>query len=119
MTRRGRALALVLALAAALGAAIPTQAPPIPLPSSMAAARPGHLYLSSLPNIYQLWAVLHTNPVAVTTWSTFNICQSMLSTSNTEADRQLVVAQEQADNQVLAAECAKAVSFGRDCRWDN
>src|SRR5438034_1920792 len=38
MTRRVRALALVLALAAALGAAIPTQAATSPRPSSMAAA---------------------------------------------------------------------------------
>ena len=78
-----------------------------------------HLYLSSLPNLYQLWSLLHNNPAAVSTWTAFNICQSMLSVNNTEADRQLVVAQEQAYDQVLASECAKAVSFGRDCLWDN
>src|SRR5437764_8307003 len=42
-----------------------------------------HVFVSSIPDIYQLWQVLHTNPMARDTWSTFGICQSMLSTSNT------------------------------------
>jgi lysophospholipase L1-like esterase len=71
--------------------------------------------VSSLPDIYQLWYVLRTNSSAQWAWKTYNICQSMLSTSNTEANRQTVVAQEAADNQALAAVCATFAN----CRWDN
>ena len=79
-----------------------------------AADRRAHLYLSSLPDIYQLWFQMHTDALAVSTWSAFDICQSMLSTSNTEADRQLVVAREAADNAALKATC----SHFANCRWD-
>ena len=74
-----------------------------------------HVYVSSLPNIYQLWSVLHNNSSARSTWSLFGICQSMLNNSNTEAQRQLVVAQEAADNQALLNTCAQYAN----CRWDN
>lgn len=74
----------------------------------------GHVYLSSLPNIYQLWSVLHTNALARSTWASFKICQSMLNANNTEAQRQQVVAQEVADNNVLATVCAQFTN----CRWD-
>jgi lysophospholipase L1-like esterase len=80
------------------------------------AAKPGALiYLSSIPNVYQLWSVLHTNFLARLTWSIFGICQSMLSDSNTEADRQVVVARLVADNQALAEVCAGFAA----CLWDN
>lgn len=72
------------------------------------------MFVSSIPNIYQLWSLLHTNWAAEATWSNFGICQSMLSQSNTEADRQLVVAQEQADNNVLATVCGQYAN----CKWD-
>lgn len=79
------------------------------------AARPdAKVFVSSIPNIYQLWSLLHRNFSAVFTWSVFGICQSMLSTSGTSASRALVVAQEQADNQVLADVCA---TFSQ-CRFD-
>jgi len=70
--------------------------------------------VSSIPNIYQLWNVLHTNPSAVSTWRTFGICQSMLSSSNTEAQRQQVLAQENADNAALESVCGLTAG----CRWD-
>ena len=73
-----------------------------------------HLYLSSLPNIFQLWSVLHGNLAAQTVWKLFNICQSMLAASNTDAQRQQVVAREVADNEVLASAC----SAYTHCRWD-
>jgi lysophospholipase L1-like esterase len=79
-----------------------------------AADPPAHLSLSSLPNIFQLWSVLHGNPVAQAVWTLFNICQSMLAASNTDAQRQQVVAQEVADNAALASACS---AFTR-CRWD-
>jgi lysophospholipase L1-like esterase len=83
------------------------------------ADRTAHLYLSSLPNLFQLWSDLHSDPVAEATWTLFRICQSMLSQTNTDAQRQQVVAQEQADNNVLATECGRVVSAGLDCHWDN
>jgi lysophospholipase L1-like esterase len=79
-------------------------------------ARPGgHIFVSSIPNIYQLWSLLHTTSAAASTWKTFGICQSMLSSSNTEAQRQLVVTREQQFNAVLAQECGLLVP---SCLWD-
>jgi lysophospholipase L1-like esterase len=71
--------------------------------------------VSSIPNIYQLWSVQRNNPAAQATWKAFGICQSMLSSTNTEAQRQLVVSQESADNKVLQTDCAARPS----CRFDN
>jgi len=73
------------------------------------------VFVSSIPNVYQLWSLEHTNATARFEWQTFGICQSMLSSSNTEADRQAVVAQEQADNNALATVCGQFAN----CRWDN
>jgi lysophospholipase L1-like esterase len=75
----------------------------------------GHAFVSSIPNVYQLWSVLHTNSSARNAWSSFGICQSMLASTNTEADRQAVLSQEQADNNALATVCAQFVN----CKWDN
>ena len=33
--------------------------------------------VGSIPNVYQLWSLLHTNGSAVSTWSSLGICQSM------------------------------------------
>jgi lysophospholipase L1-like esterase len=74
-----------------------------------------YVFVSSIPNIYQLWQVLHTNALARTVWAAANICQSMLGATRTEAQRQLVVDRERAFNQILAEVCA---SYSR-CRWDN
>jgi lysophospholipase L1-like esterase len=74
-----------------------------------------HAFISSIPNVYQLWSVLHTNSSARNAWSSFGICQSMLASTNTEADRQAVLSQEQADNNALATVCAQFIN----CKWDN
>lgn len=74
-----------------------------------------HIFVSSIPNIYQLWSVLHTNLLAEAVWAAAGICQSMLSTSNTEDQRQQVVARETAFNQILADECQSVAR----CKWDN
>ncbi len=80
------------------------------------AARPSaRVFVSSIPDIYQLWSILHTNLLAVSTWTSFKICQSMLALTNTDQQRSQVAAQEAADNDALARVCQ---SFGR-CRWDN
>jgi lysophospholipase L1-like esterase len=72
------------------------------------------IFVSSIPNIYQLWSVLHGNWVARYVWSTAGICQSMLASTNTETARQQVVAREAAFNQILSQTCA----LYSQCRWD-
>ena len=73
-----------------------------------------YVFVASIPNLYQLWQVLHTNSLARTVWAAANICQSMLGGTRTEAQRQQVVARERAFNQILADVCAQ---YPR-CRWD-
>ena len=82
------------------------------------ADRGAHLYLSSLPNLFQLWSLEHTNTSATRVWALARICQSMLGAANTDAQRQQVVSMEQAYNSILATECARAVTAGVDCHWD-
>jgi lysophospholipase L1-like esterase len=72
------------------------------------------IFVSSIPNLYQLWSVLHTDGWARFVWSVAGICQSMLAPTNTEARRQQVVQRELAFNQVLADSCARYAL----CRWD-
>lgn len=72
------------------------------------------VFVLSIPNVYQLWAVLHDDWLAQLSWGLFSICQSMLSSSNSEADRQAVLAHERADNDALARVCARF----RQCIWD-
>jgi len=73
------------------------------------------IFVSSIPDIYQLWKVLHTSPVARTVWATAHICPSMLAATRTEDERQQVVAREVAFNQILADTCHR---HGPSCRWD-
>jgi lysophospholipase L1-like esterase len=73
-----------------------------------------HVFVSSIPNIYQLWQIYHGDFTAELVWAAAGICQSMLSLTNTEADRQAVVAREAAFNQVLAQVCSQ-YAF---CRFD-
>ena len=74
-----------------------------------------YVLVSTIPNLYQLWQVLHTNSLARWAWANFHICQSMLAATNTETQRQQVVARERAFNQILADVCAQ---YSR-CRWDD
>jgi lysophospholipase L1-like esterase len=74
-----------------------------------------HVFVSSIPNIYMLWQLLHGNVAAQFVWSVAQICQSMLSPNNTEEVRQAVLAREQAFNQVLADICGR-YAF---CRFDD
>jgi lysophospholipase L1-like esterase len=77
------------------------------------------IFVSSIPNIYWLWSILHTNLSAVLTWQAFGICQSMLanplSTAEADVDRRARVQQRNvADNGAIAAVCAQYVH----CRFD-
>src|ERR671913_991541 len=58
--------------------------------------RKPYVLVSSIPNLYQLWQVLHTNSLARWGWSTAKICQSMLGATRTEAERQQVMDRGQA-----------------------
>jgi hypothetical protein len=74
-----------------------------------------YVFVSSIPNLHQLWQMLHTSSAARWVWSNFHICQSMLGATRTDSQRQQVVDQERAFNQILADGCR---AYAR-CRWDN
>ena len=78
------------------------------------------IYVSSIPNIYQLWNVLKNNSSARTAWALFGICQSMLqnptSTAQADVDRRARVQQRNIDfNTQLQQVCAQYIH----CRYDN
>jgi lysophospholipase L1-like esterase len=73
-----------------------------------------HVFVSSIPDIYHLWKVLHTNPIARQVWQQARICPSMLGAANTEKQRQQVVTREKKFNQILADVCGRYPN----CRWD-
>jgi lysophospholipase L1-like esterase len=73
-----------------------------------------HIFVASIPNVYRLWELYHTDWLARFVWSTAHICQSLLSSSNTDPDRQAVRDRETAFNAVLAQECARLAK----CRFD-
>jgi lysophospholipase L1-like esterase len=73
------------------------------------------IFVSSIPNIHQLWEVLHTNALARTVWASAHICQSMLGATRTVEDRQNVMDREKDFNQALAETCGRYAN----CRWDD
>ncbi|MEU8263762.1 PxKF domain-containing protein [Micromonospora sp. NPDC048999] len=77
------------------------------------------IFVSSIPDIYQLWDVLRNNLAARLYWATLGICQSMLAnaTSNATADQQRRdrVRQRVVDfNNQLEQVCAQYLR----CRYD-
>jgi lysophospholipase L1-like esterase len=74
-----------------------------------------HVFVASIPNVYQLWALFHNDPAAQFVWTVAGICQSLLSPFNTEQDRQAVLARVQELNQVLAEVCSQYAT----CRFDD
>jgi lysophospholipase L1-like esterase len=66
-----------------------------------------HIFVSSIPDIYQLWFVLHDDPEAQLVWLLAQICQSMLDPFNTERQRQKVVRREFAFNRILKDVCGR------------
>ena len=78
------------------------------------------IFVSSLPNIFNLWATLRNNSQADQTWTLFHICQSMLaqptSTSRKDMLRRAYVLKRVYDyNTQLAQVCAEYIH----CRFDN
>jgi lysophospholipase L1-like esterase len=77
------------------------------------------IYVLSVPNVYRLWLILHTNASARAVWSAASICQSLLAnpTSTATADvqrRAQVRARVVAYNKQLQQVCATFVH----CRFD-
>ena len=80
------------------------------------AGLPGsRVFVASIPNLYQLWSVLRTDPVAQVVWQAAGICPSMLNFFNSPADRQAVIDRERELNDVLRDVCAT----WSNCRFDN
>ena len=78
------------------------------------------IFVASVPDVYQLWAVLHTNENARLTWAAFSICQSLLlnplSMLPADVQRRANVRQRNIDfNTQLAEVCAL---YPR-CTFDN
>ena len=72
------------------------------------------VFVASIPNVYRLWEIFHTDWQARLVWETAGICQAMLDTGNSEADRQAVLAREVTYNQALEEVCAQHAN----CRYD-
>jgi len=75
--------------------------------------------LGSVPNVYWLWELLHTNRSAVSTWNSFGICQALLrnatSTSREDEERRLRVQRRNVEfNTVLRNTCATYAN----CEYD-
>jgi len=66
-----------------------------------------HIFVSSIPDIYQLWVALNGSTAAQAFWYTFRICESMLDRQNSEDDRQQVVLRERELNAALEQVCGK------------
>jgi lysophospholipase L1-like esterase len=73
-----------------------------------------HIFVSSIPDVYQLWLVLHDDPAAQLVWAVAQICQSLLSPFNSERDRQRVVRRELTFNRILQQGCRQYAN----CRFD-
>jgi len=74
-----------------------------------------HVFVASIPNLYQLWSILRTDPVAQVVWQAAGICPAMLNFFNSPADRQAVIDRERELNDVLRDVCAT----WSGCRFDN
>jgi GDSL-like Lipase/Acylhydrolase family len=79
------------------------------------AGLPGsRVFVSSIPDLYRLWRVLRSDPVAQAVWQVAGICPSMLRFLNSAADRQRVVDRQAEFQAVLREVCAG----WSNCRFD-
>jgi lysophospholipase L1-like esterase len=65
------------------------------------------IFVASIPDVYQLWSLYHTDGTAQLVWAVAGICQSLLSTARTDADRQVVRQRNIDFNAVLGDECGQ------------
>ena len=77
--------------------------------------RHSHVFVSSIPDVYQLWNIYHTSATAQFVWDVADICQSLQSPDRTDAQRNQVRERNIAFNTVLQQECAK---YSR-CEFDD
>jgi lysophospholipase L1-like esterase len=75
--------------------------------------------VGSIPNIYTLWEILHTNRSATDTWRNLGICQSMLRNATSRAiedeeRRRRVRRRNEEFNRALETVCATYAN----CQWD-
>lgn len=81
--------------------------------NTLTTGTPGaRIFVISIPDVYNLWDILHTNSSAVNVWNLFNICQSLLdrpaSMDQADVDRRARVRQRNIDfNAQLAEVCAQ------------
>lgn len=73
------------------------------------------IFVLSVPDVYQLWALFHNSWYPSWIWRTFGVCQAMLDEANTEADRQFVRQRNIDFNNALQRVCAEYTQ----CRFDN
>lgn len=91
--------------------------------ATLRTANPGALvYIVSIPDVYNLWAIFKDNSSARSVWATFDVCQSLLAnpTSTNEVDvaRRQEVRQRNIDfNAALAQACAQD-DVVYECRTD-
>jgi len=85
-----------------------------PLSTFLSTHPNAYVFVSSIPNVRQLYDVLKSNSSARSTWRSFGICQSMLSSTITDTVREQVQAREIEYNSALESVCA---TYDR-CRWD-
>ena len=72
------------------------------------------IFVSSIPDVHQLWQIYHSDRLARAVWGVADICQSLLAPSRTAAQRALVRDRNLAYNDVLQAQCAQITR----CRYD-
>ncbi len=73
------------------------------------------IYVVSIPNVYRLWEVEHTDLAATTIWSNAGICQSMLAIGLSEDQRRVALERNDTYNKILQEACARHAT----CRFDD
>jgi lysophospholipase L1-like esterase len=74
-----------------------------------------HVFVASIPNLYQLWSILRADPVAQAMWQAAGICPSMRSLLSSPVGRRAFIQRLRELNDVLRDVCA---TWSR-CRFDN
>jgi lysophospholipase L1-like esterase len=79
------------------------------------------ILVASIPDVYRLWQVGHTDASATRAWSRLHICPAMLagptSTAKADEDRRREVSARIDDYDEQLRKSCKA--YGKRCRWDN
>jgi lysophospholipase L1-like esterase len=75
------------------------------------------VFVSSIPNVNRLYTLFSSSSSARFTWSLYGVCQDLLSSRATSADRAAVAAQVVADNAAMQAVCQSA-TYAATCAWD-